>query len=578
MELHSQLDSAGVAASRRLIFLLFLLLSVPGRVISQAATSTAERVSEVKKLYDAGRWREVVAAVPETPDEAADLELYRGLALAKLQRWEEAKKAFEAGLVRNPRDTRFLVELAGIAYREKQFSTAKRELRRALAIERQDDYANNLLASIYFLEGNLEAALKYWNRAGKPKLKDLTFDPQPRLNPLLLDRAFASSPGNEWRRDQFLTTQARLEALDLFPHMRFDLEAQADGSFDLRFHGSERNGWGSTKWEGLVSLLRGLPYLSLYPEFYNLGGGGLNWLSQARWDDEKRRVSTEMAAPLGENPAMRYRIYFDGRNENWDLSRTIVPSAPSPAHLNLEKAVASAEIQWIASGLWQWKTGVEYSYRRFRSLAGIPGPAAPFFTNGSAIALRSSVQRSLIRFPERRFTLDSSVTGEFGTFFENPLHKYGRIAGSLPANWFPQARGDDYEMKADLRGGRTFGRVPFDELLILGFDRDSDLWLRGHPGYRNGEKGNAPLGRNYVLANWEIDKIVYKGAFFTVRAGPFLDSGKIYDPSGFFGSRKWLWDTGVQAKVRLLGSLEFVLGYGKDLRSGNNSFFTTVSR
>jgi tetratricopeptide (TPR) repeat protein len=577
MELHGRLDSAGVAADRRLIFLL-LLLFLPNRALPQATLSTTDKISEVKKLYEARRWSEVVQAVPESPDEAADLELYRGLALAQLQRWGEAKKAFEAGLVRNPRDTRLLVELAGIAYREKQFSRAKKKLRRALAIDTRDDYANNFLASIYFLEGNLEAALKYWNRAGKPKLEDLSFDPQSRLNPLLLDRAFAFSRGSEWRRDQFLTTRARLEGLDLFPHMLFELEAQADGSFNLRFHGSERNGWSNGKWEGLISLLRGLPYQSVYPEFYNLDRGGLNWRSLVRWDDKKRRVFSEIAAPIAENPAMRYRIYFDGRNENWDLRNTIAPSTPSSAHLNLEKAMAGAEIQSVVSGRWQWKSGVEYSYRKFRNVAGVPPQTAAFFTNGSAIALRSRVARSLVRFPERRFTLDSSVTGEFGTFFENPLGRYGRIEGSLPVDWFLQARGEDYEMRGDLRGGRTFGKVPFDELFMLGFERDNDLWLRGHPGLRNGEKGNAPLGRNYVLANWEMNKIVYKGAFFTVKAGPFVDSGKIYDPSGNFGSPKWLWDTGIQAKIRVLGSLEFVLGYGKDLRSGNNSFFTTVTR
>jgi tetratricopeptide (TPR) repeat protein len=577
MELHGRLDSAGVAADRRLIFLL-LLLFLPNHALPQATLSTTDRISEVKKLYEAGRWSEVVRVVLESSDEAADLELYRGLALAQLQRWGEAKKAFEAGLVRNPRDTRLLVELAGIAYREKQLSRAKKELRRALAIDGRDDYANNFLASIYFLEGNLEAALKYWNRAGKPKLEDLTFDPQPRLNPLLLDRAFAFSRGSEWRRDPFLTTQARLKSLDLFPHMLFELEAQADGSFDLKFHGSERNGWGMTKWEGLISLLRGLPYQSVYPEFYNLDRGGLNWRSQVRWDDEKRRVFSEIAAPLGGNPGVRYRIYFDGRNENWDLRNTIAPSTPSPAHLNLEKAVAGAEIQSVVSGRWQWRTGVEYSYRKFRNVAGVSSQTAAFFTNGSAIAVRSRVGRSLVRFPERRFTLDSSATGEFGTFFENPLNRYGRMEGSLPVDWFPQAQGEDYQMQGNFRGGRTFGKVPFDELFMLGFERDNDLWLRAHPGLRNGEKGNAPLGRNYVLANWEMNKIVYKGAFFTVKAGPFLDTGKIYDPSGNFGSPKWLWDTGIQAKIRLLGSLELVLGYGKDLRSGNNSFFTTVTR
>ena len=577
MECHSQLDSAGGAPGRRLIFLL-ALLCLPGSGFSQAIPFATDKISEIKQLYDVGRWSEVVQAVPESPDESADLELYRGLALAQLQRWKEARATFEAGLARNPRDTRFLAELAGISYRQKQFSTAKRELRSALAIKSQDDYANNFLASIYFLEDNLEAALRYWNRTGRPQLADLTFDPWPKLKPILLDRAFSFSPGMPWRRDQFLTTQARLSALDLFPRMRFDLAVRPDATFDLGFHAAERDGWGNTKLEGIVSLVRGLPYQSIYPEFYNLSRGGLNWRSLVRWDSQKRRVFTEIAGPLEESLATRYRIYFDGRNENWDLTNTLVPSVPSPARLNLEKAAAGAKIQFIANGLWQWNAGVEYSYRTFRNLLAIPAQTAPFFTNGSAIALRSGIERSLIRFPERRFTLDASATGEMGTFFQNPLGKYGRIEGGVTANWFPRARGEDYQMKADLQGGRTFGNVPFDKLFMVGFDRDNDLWLRGHPGLRNGEKGNAPLGRNFGLLNWDMDKIVHSNEFFAVKAGPFLDTGTISDPTGYFGSTKWLWDTGIQAKVRVLGSFEVILGYGKDLRSGNNSFFTKVSR
>ncbi|MGB7845266.1 MAG: hypothetical protein WBL63_06595 [Candidatus Acidiferrum sp.] len=102
--------------------------------------------------------------------------------------------------------------------------------------------------------------------------------------------------------------------------------------------------------------------------------------------------------------------------------------------------------------------------------------------------------------------------------------------------------------------------------------------MHGHPGLLSGQKGNAPLGREYVLANTEFDKIVYRAPFMTFHVGPFLDTGKTYDPSGYFGSQKWMWDTGAQLKIRVLGSFEFVLGYGKDLRSGRNSFFTTVLR
>ncbi len=577
MERHRALDAAGRAAKRRLILVL-LLLFLPARVLAQAADPAAEKLSEIKTLYEAGNWDGVVRTVAQSPDEPAGLLLYRGLALARLERWEEAKAAFSAGWEKAPGDPRFLIELAGIAYREKQFSAAKRDLRRALAMNPKDKYANNFLASIYFREGNLEAALKYWNRIGKPKLEDLTFEPAPKLRPLVLDRTFAFARGAEWQREQLLRTQARLKALDLYPGMFFELRAHDDDSFDLGFHAAERNGWGSSKWEGAVSLLRDLPFQAVDPEFYNLGHAGVNWVSTYRWDDQKRRVFTELSAPVFQNPAARFRVYFDGRNENWNITNTFLPASPGPTRLNLEKVAAGAEMRFIESGRWEWSAGVEYSYRDFRNVFGIPTTATPFSTNGSALALKSNVQRWLFRFPERRFTLNAAGSGEFGTFFRDPLGRYGRLEGTLAVRWLPKARGDDYETQVSLHGGHTIGDVPFDELFTLGFDRDTPLWLRGHPGLQDGQKGGAPLGRNYVLVNAETDKILYHNGIFTLKAGPFVDTGKTYDPSGFFGSPKWLWDTGVQTKIRVLGGVQVVFGYGKDLRSGRNSFFTTVTR
>ncbi|MEO6828529.1 MAG: hypothetical protein ABI164_01870, partial [Acidobacteriaceae bacterium] len=492
--------------------------------------------------------------------------------------YTQAEQTFKAGYAGHPNDSRFLTELAGLAYRHKRFSTAKRELRRALAIDPRDDYSTNFLASIYFLQGNLDAALKYWNRTGKPKLSDLAYDPVPSLDPIVLDRAFRFSPGTVWTRDRFLMTTAELQSLDLFPHMFYELQAQPDGSFKLVWHNREQSSWHHFKWTNTISMLRGLPYQSVYPEFYNLNHRGLNWLSFVRWDDEKRRLSSEIAAPLPQGPQTRVRIYFDGRNENWNITRTLMPAAQAPAGMNMQRAITGAEVESIASWRTRWNAGTEYSYRNFRSLIGIPGQAAPFFTGSSGIALYSGVNYALIQFPERRFTLNAAGRAEIGTFYAAPLGKYARMQGSLAATWLPKATGDDYETHTQLRAGRTFGQVPFDDLFMLGFDRDNDLWMRGHNGLSDGKKGNAPLGRNFILSNSDISKILYQDGIFKVKLGPFLDTGDIYDPSGFFGSPKWLSDTGIQTKIGLLGSFEFVLGYGKDLRSGNNTFFTTVSR
>lgn len=579
MELRA-LDTPGPAPIRRLIgfaLALLILLVCPVAALSQAPLGD-DAVSRVKQMYDEGRWSDVVRNAPASGNAGADLRIYRALALAKLERWDESRQVLEAGAALYPRDARFPIELGGVAYRQSNFSLAKRELHRALRIEPQDEYANNVTGSIYFLEGNLEAALEYWNRANQPKLADLTFEPIPRVDPLILDRVVQFSPGSIWLRDRFLSSQAQLNALGIYSGLFFDLSASPDGDYDLTIRARERIGLDAMKWESAASLLRGLPYLTVFPEFYRLGRGGANWRSLVRWVDQRRRFFSELSAPLESRPDIRYRVYFDGRNENWNLTKAIAPFTLSLSGLNMETAAFGAEVQFIPSGRWDWKAGAEYSYRKFRNLASIPASASPFFTNGSSLGLRVGADRSLVRYPERRFTLDSSASVEIGTFFENPLGRFGRAQGSLTGRWFPQARGDDYALESTVKAGKTLGMVPFDELFTLGFERDNDLWLRGHPGLVNGQKGNAPLGRDYVLANTEIDKIAYRSGLVTVKLGPFLDTGRVYDPSGFFGTRDWLWDTGLQAKIRLLGSLEFVLGYGKDLRTGNNSFFTTVSR
>ena len=110
---------------------------------------------------------------------------------------------------------------------------------------------------------------------------------------------------------------------------------------------------------------------------------------------------------------------------------------------------------------------------------------------------------------------------------------------------------------------------------MLGMERDNDLWMRAHVGTRDGRKGSAPLGRNYSLFNWEMDKNLYDNGFLSVKLSPFLDGGKSTDPLPGLGSRQWLWDAGVQAKFRLLGvGVTFI--YGKDLRSGKNAFYGTA--
>ena len=185
------------------------------------------------------------------------------------------------------------------------------------------------------------------------------------------------------------------------------------------------------------------------------------------------------------------------------------------------------------------------------------------------------VASNLWRIPEHRFTLHADGTSEVARLWSASPQSFVKLRGGIGAQWFPQAKGGDYETVSFFRGGRTFGQAPFDELFMLGLERDNDLTMHAHIGTRDGSKGSAPLGRDYLLENWEINKNLYSNGIFSVQAGPILDIGAISDPGTTLGSQQWLFDAGVQGKLRVFGE-GVALSWGRDLRTGNNAFYATI--
>ncbi len=573
------LDAVGSPRKGRVIRFLVAVLILGSPLFPQSRSSEQARLTAAQIAFNAGHWEETATLAQGQADQSPELDLLAGLALARLEKWSEAKQAFETGLRKAPKDPRFSVELAGTAYQQKDFRTAKERLRKALDLNPQDAYSREFLATIYFLDGNLEAALKYWNPEDKPRLGSVAFAPSLQLKESLRSRALAFNAPQILTGDALLATQSRLDNLGVFSNRRIELTPSESGNYDLTLHLAERNGWGDSKVEGIVSLLSGLPYATIYPELYNLGRAAVNLTSLARWDPEKRRVSLALSLPFYGDPRLRLRLYADARNENWNLEQTFFGAGTPLTDLNMRRAAVGAELRSAVNDRWSGSVGVEIADRNFRNLSGHTSPAErAFFSGATSVAEWLRVVRTLVRVPERRFTLDSLAEAKAGREFRDGLGSFATLRGSLRAHWFPRAKGDDYEMNAQIQAGATAGKATLDELFELGVERDNDPWLRGHAGTFDGRKGAAPLGRRFFLANWELDKNIYQNGFFTVKLGPFLDNGAVADSSGLFGSRRWLWDTGAQCKVRVLQSLTIVVSYGRDLRGGRNVFYGTVLR
>jgi tetratricopeptide (TPR) repeat protein len=206
----------------------WMLLAVPaltlfGVFLGACAVSASAQCSpspdpRIQTLFQQQNWNEVVRLAQPMPARSPDLNFAYGMALAHLNRLVEARATLLAGARQCPTQKRFPIELAGVAFEQKQYPAAAGWLRRALRLDPHDPYANNFLATVYFLSGNLPAALQYWNRIQKPSIATLDLDSHLRVRRLLLDRAFAFSPAAVLRDPQLLTTETRLNALGIFPN------------------------------------------------------------------------------------------------------------------------------------------------------------------------------------------------------------------------------------------------------------------------------------------------------------------------------------------------------------------------
>ncbi|HMI52064.1 MAG TPA: hypothetical protein VK525_11160 [Candidatus Saccharimonadales bacterium] len=571
-----KLDAARRSAACQLILTLCAIATLATHSFAQQSPGDATRLAAAQTALDSGRWQEAATLAAGPAGQSAEFDLIAGLALAHLQHWTEARASLDRGRLKAPADARFPVELAGIAYKTKDVSAAKRDLHAALRLRATDAYAQEFLGTLYFLDGNIEAALKYWNPLEKPRLASVSIAPPPHLAPALVNRIVQFNAPQVLSVRSLLATTARLDNLEVFPRSRLELVPTPTGNYEATVHAALRAGWMDSPIENAVSLFSGLPYSTVYPEFYNLGHRAINFTSLARWDSEKRRIYASLTTPLLDNPALRLRFFSDVRNENWNLSTTYFGGTPL-TDVNVRRATGGLELHEVENGLWSWSAGLAFTSRSFRNLPAVPSAnSQPFFTNGNSLSVWLRAERPVLRVPEHRFRLDAEGELRPGRNFADGMGAFTTLRGSLQAHWLPRAKGDDYEMHAQLRGGLTMGKQTLDDLFQLGIERDNDLWLRGHSGTIDGRKGAAPLGRRYFLSSWEMDKNVYEGAFFVVKVGPFLDSGATADSSALFGSQRWLWDTGAQCKIRILGTVTVLLSYGRDLRGGKNTFYSSA--
>ena len=529
--------------------------------------------TEAKHLYDSQQWDELIARLEPVHDRSGELDFYLGVALAQRGRFEEGRSTLLQAHRLSPEDLRPMVELGGIAFKQNRTGEATDWLLKAERLNPSDAYVNDFLGTLFYLRGNLESALKYWNRVGKPYIENVRVEPALQLDPVLLDSAFAFSQASVMTLPEFLTTHARLTALGLLPGANIELVARPDGKFDAVLHSTEKRGFGKNWWTALVATFVGAPFYTVTPEYYSIDDSGTNAIAMGRFHPERRRFTADFSGPIRRSAKWRWSILGDYRNENWNVRNFEGPGLVGS--LNMRRSAVAAEVAAISSAKFAWVTGVEYSRRDYRSVT--PGFSPDLLLEGNQLKHTAELTFDLLRVPQQRYDAAATIQTQTGRIWSADPKLFFKFQATLNQAWAPGDTGDNWLMLHRVAFARTAGDLPFDELFMLGMDRDGEYNMRGHSAIDSGRKGYAPLGRNYFVSNWELDKAVYGNGLFRLKLGPFIDTGRITDPLPYLGSNKWLLDVGPQARVRAFG-VQMVMSYGRDLRRGEGTFFIYVGR
>jgi tetratricopeptide (TPR) repeat protein len=508
-------------------------------------------------------------ATNPTPDTYLEL----GRAYVRLKEYRRAEEILKEASRRYPEDARFHNQLADLYLENNDRDAAKAALHDALTVDPNNNYASDLLATIDMSEGEVQSALRSWNKSGRPLINDILHNYYLRFSSWVVRDAVAFHPSGVLSYSQWKTTESRLLATDNFSNVGLEIEPTAVPD---QYNAVVRT---TTKMNRLsdiaFDLVKGAPIETSYFNLWNIGNSGLNFNSDYRWKTGRRRVDSQFKIPLPISGLPLLQVGGTWRLERWDLT-TILPQYRSQALFDYKSIGPWARISVIPHYRLELGAGFEYRDRHPK------GTLPQLFVNQRKMGLLTADVglRLVDRRYENRLLLEAfasrrSIIGDT-QFSGGTVQLDNRVTLSKDTRTY---------LDWTLKTGNSRGQLPVEQYFMLGLDTYSVNPLRAHTLPHHGHYGNSPMGTDFALVNTDLERRLATIPFFntfnipyvTVKWQIFFDGAKTWDRNHIFQQGKLLLDTG--GGVRLETPTHAVnLIYGRSLRDGNNVLFAYYER
>src|SRR5579883_172623 len=540
------------------------------------STASAAQLDEARQAMDRGDNVQAVKLLSDALASNPTPDVYLNLATAyfRMKEYRRSEDVLKEGGRRYPQDPRFHNQLADLFLENNDTEAAKSELHNALAVDPSNNYASDLLATIDMSEGEVQSALRSWNKSGRPFINDILHNYYLRFGSWVVRDAVAFHPSGVLHYSQWKTTESRLLETDNFTNAGLEVEPT---QVPDQYNAVVRTTTKTNSLENIAfDLMKGSPIETSYFDLWNIGNTGLNFNSDYRWETGRRRVDSQLKMPIPV-PGL---LFVEGggtwRFERWNVSPTVKPQYQSQARFDYKSIGPRIHIKTIPHYRLELGAGVEYRDRNPKGT--LPGLYPALHKMGrfdaeAGIRLVDKGYQNRILF--EGFAARRSVLGDM-QFAGGTAQLDNRVTLSKDTRTYL-----DWTLKA----GTARGQLPIEEYFMLGLDTYSVNPLRAHTISDRGHFGTGPMGTDFALVNSDIERRLatiplfntLNIPFITVKWQLFFDGAKTWDRNRIFQPSKLLLDTGGGVRLET-PTHAFNLIYGRSLRDGNNVFFAYYER
>src|SRR5262245_27640662 len=328
-----------------------------------AAPFAVAQIDQAQQAIDNGEYVRAVSILSEALADrpTPDAYIYLGRAYTRMKEYQQAEDVLNEGVAKYPEDARFHNELAKLFLENNDAESAKTQLRRALLVDENNAYASDLLATINLSEGDVQSALRSWNKSRRPVIHDILHNYYFDLESWVERSAVGFHPGNVLHYYDWKTTQWRLFESGAYSNVGIEVEpTPVEEQYNVVIRTSARTNSPS---DFLFNAVKFAPAHTSFVDVWNIGNTGMNFNGAYRWETNRRRVQGGLKIPLPLFGLTYVELANTWRSERWDVSRVIRPEFLSSARFDYKANALQVFFKSVPSYRVEVGWGFEYINR-----------------------------------------------------------------------------------------------------------------------------------------------------------------------------------------------------------------------